>query len=132
MTLEDVRLIIKDLKNNKAACGNISLKLLEECDITYEKLTNCTNNSLSGGLFPDSLKRANITPVHKKNDPLDKENYRPVSILPLLSNVYKTSIINQLSEYVQKLLNKIFCGFRNMLCLDYSKRGKKNLIILVM
>ena len=41
--------------------------------------------SLSKRLFPDALKRANITSVHKKNDPLDKENYRPVSILLLLS-----------------------------------------------
>ena len=83
--LEDVTLIIKDLKNNKAAGGDIPLKLLKECDFTYEKLTNCINNSLSEGLFPDSLERANVTPVHKKNDPLNKENYRPVSILPLLS-----------------------------------------------
>ena len=84
---------------------------MKECDFTYEKLTNCINNSLSEGLFPDSLKRANITPVHKKNDPLDKENYRPVSILPLLSKVYERAIFNQLSEYMQKFLNKILCGF---------------------
>ena len=106
MTSEDVRLIIKDLKNNKAAGGDIPLKLLKECDFTYEKLTNCINNSLSEGFFPDFLKRANITPVHKKNDPLDKENYRPVSILPLLSKVYKRVVFNQLSNldvYKQKL-----------------------------
>ena len=85
---------------------------MKECDFTYEKLTNCINNSLSEGLFLDSLKRANITPVHKKNDPLDKENYRPVSILPLLSKVYERAIFNQLSEYMEKILNKILCGFR--------------------
>ena len=102
MTLEDVRLIIKDLKNSKTAGGDITLKLLKECDFTSEKLTNCINNSLSEGLFPDSLKRENITPVHKKNDPLDKENYRPVSILPLLSKLYAMAIFNQLSEYMQK------------------------------
>ena len=93
MTLEDVRLIIKDLKNNKAADRDTPLKLLKECDFTYEKLTNCINNSLSERFFPDFLKRANITPVHKKNDPLDKENYRPVSILPLLSKVYERAIL---------------------------------------
>ena len=112
MTLGDIRLIIKDLKNNKAAGGDIPLKLLKECDFTYEKLTNCINNSLSEGFFPDSLKRANITPVHKKNDSLDKENYRPLSILPLRSKVYERAIFNQLSEYMQKFLNKILCGFR--------------------
>ena len=85
---------------------------MKECDFTYEKLTNCINNSLSEGLFPDSLKRGITTPVHKKNDPLDKENKRPVIILLLLSKVYERAIFNQLSEYVQILLNKILCGFR--------------------
>ena len=112
MTLEDVRLIIKDLKKNKAAGGDIPLTSLKECDFTYEKLTNCINNSLSEGLFSGSLKRANITPVQKKNYPLDKENYRPVSILLLLSKVYERVIFDQLSEYMQTFLNKILCGFR--------------------
>ena len=112
VTLEDVRLIINDLKNNEAAGGNIPLKLLKECDFTYEKITNCINNSLSDGLFPVSLKRANIAPVHKRNGPLDKENYRLVSILPLLSKVYERDIFNHMSEYMQKFLDKILCGFR--------------------
>ena len=42
---------------------------------------------------------ANVTPVFKKEDPLDKSNYRPVSILPLLLKVYERVIYNQLSEY---------------------------------
>ena len=58
VTLEDVRLIIKDLKNNKAAGGDIPPKLLKECDFTCGKTTNCINNSLIEGLFPGSLKRA--------------------------------------------------------------------------
>ena len=58
------------------------------------------------------MKIANITAVHKKNDPIDKESYRPVSILPLLSNVYERAMFNQLPELMQKFLNKILCGFR--------------------
>ena len=61
-TLEDLRLIIKDLKNSNATGGDIPLKLLKECNFINEKLTNCINNSLSEALFPDSFKRANITP----------------------------------------------------------------------
>ena len=51
------------------------------------------SNSKSEGFFPEFLKRANTTRVHKKNDPLGKENYRPVSILPLFSNVYEKDYI---------------------------------------
>ena len=64
--LEDARLIIKDLKNNKAARGDISLKLLKECVSAYKKLTDCINTSISQGLLPNSFKRANITPAHTK------------------------------------------------------------------
>ena len=75
-------------------------------------LTNCINKSIENGCFPDSLKEANITPIFKKNDPLDKSNYRPVSILPLLSKVYERLIYNQLSDYADTFLNNILCGFR--------------------
>ena len=82
----------------------------KECDFTYEKWTDYTNNSTREGLFPDSLKKANITIVHEKNHPLEKENYRSVSILPLPLKVYERSIFNQLSEYMQNVLNKILYG----------------------
>ena len=61
--------------------------------------------------FRDSLKTANIAPVFKRNDPLDKLNYRPVSILPLLSNVYKRLIYNQLYAFAENILNSIIFGF---------------------
>ena len=37
----------------------------------------------------------------KKDDLLDKENYRPVSILPLLSKVFEKLIYKQLSNYIE-------------------------------
>ena len=55
---------------------------------------------------------ANVTPVFKKEGPLDKSNYRPVSILPLLLKVYERVIYDQLSEYSNKFLNEVPCGFR--------------------
>ena len=51
------------------------------------------NKSFTSGEFPDCLKQANISPIFKKDDPLDKENCRPVSILPLLSKVYEKFFI---------------------------------------
>ena len=57
------------------------------------------------GVFPDSLKIANITPAHK-------ENYRPVSVLPLLSTVFERFVFDELNEYLEKYLNTLLCGFR--------------------
>jgi hypothetical protein len=33
--------------------------------------------SIDTSVFPDSLRKAQVTPLHKKNDPLSKTNYRP-------------------------------------------------------
>ena len=50
--------------------------------------------------------------LKESNDPLDKSNYRPISILPLISKVYERLIYNQLSEYTESFLSHILCGFR--------------------
>ena len=60
----------------------------------------------------DCLKQANVTSIFKKDDPLDKENYRPVSILPLLSKVFEKLIYKQLSNYIEIFLISILCGFQ--------------------
>ena len=50
--------------------------------------------------------------LHQKEDPFDKKNYRPVSILPLLSKVYERVIYEQTSYYFEPFFNEILCGFR--------------------
>ena len=64
------------------------------------------------GSFPGSLKLVNIIPVHKEDEPTDKENYKPVSILPLLSETFERLICDQLKEYLGQYLNSLLCGFR--------------------
>ena len=75
-------------------------------------LKDCINVSILKGKFPDSVKLANITPVHKKDEPTDKENYRPVSVLPLLSKVFERLIFDQLITYLEQYLNSLLCGIR--------------------
>ena len=112
VSVEEVKKIIRDLKTNKAVGGEIPTKILRECEFTFDVLTNCINKSVETGYFPDSLKLANVAPVFKKEDLFDKCNYRPVSILPLLSKVHEKVIYNQLCDYSESFLNNIICGFR--------------------
>jgi hypothetical protein len=70
------------------------------------------NLSINTGVFPDSLKVAQVTPIHKKNDPLNKSNYRPVSVLPIFSKVYEKVIEIQLADYFDKIFNPFLCAFR--------------------
>ena len=51
-------------------------------------------------------------PVHKKKDATDKTNYRPVSILPILSKVLGKVMYMQLFDYMENILNQLLCGFR--------------------
>ena len=42
------------------------------------------NNAVSNGVFPNELKQADIKSIYKKESRNEKQNYRPVSILPNL------------------------------------------------
>ena len=88
---EFVKDIVNDLSSNKAAGEEIPQKILKECDFSFHFLTNCINEAGKNKKFPDSLKLSNIAPVQKKEDPTYQTNYRPVSILPLLSKVFEKS-----------------------------------------
>ena len=58
------------------------------------------------------MKYAEVTPIHKKDDKIDKENYHPRSILPNLSKVYERLMYNQIYPYFQTIFSKFQCGFR--------------------
>jgi len=59
-------------------------------------LVNC---SLENCSFPNDLKKAEISPVFKKTNRLDKTKYRPVSILPCFSKIYEKVIDMQLGTH---------------------------------
>ena len=58
------------------------------------------------------LKLSNIVPVQKKEDPADKTNYRPNSVLPLLPKDFEKVMYEQLYEYLSNYFNGLLCGFR--------------------
>ena len=65
--------------------------------------------------FPTAWKYAKVLPLHKKEDPLQKKNYRPVAILSPLSKVLEKLIYDQLYKYftVNKLLHPNLHGYRS-------------------
>ena len=90
-----VESIVKNIPNNRTAGREIPLNILKQSGFTYQMLTDCINDALSQGILPDIIILANITPVHKKDKATDKENYRPVSALPLFQkSLKKSSMIN--------------------------------------
>ena len=70
------------------------------------------SNSLFSNKFPKYLKKADITPVFKKDENFMKTNYRPVTILPTVSKIYERCLYDQINEYFQPLFSKLQCSFR--------------------
>ena len=70
------------------------------------------NNSIYSSVFPSELKKADIIPIHKKKSKFDIENYRPVSILPVLSKIYERCMFDQICSYFNQIISEHQCGFR--------------------
>ena len=54
--------------------------------------------SINSGIVPDEMKFARVRPIFKKNSQLDVSNYRPVSILSIVSKILERSISIQLID----------------------------------
>ena len=58
------------------------------------------------------MKWADVIPIFKKGNKTDKENYRSISILPVLSKVYERLMYDQIYSFFDTLFSKYQCGFR--------------------
>ena len=81
-------------------------------DIHVSLLTKIINSSIRHACFPGKLKPAEVTPIFKKNDDLDKENYRPVSVLPHVSKIIERVMYIQIENFMEDKLSKLLTGFR--------------------
>jgi len=108
-----VHQLIKSLALNKATgLDGISIRLLREAaDIVVPSLTNITNLSIRSGVFPDKWKVAIVLPVYKDDIKSEASNYRPISILPIVSKIIEKIIFIQLYLITNNLLAESQHGF---------------------
>uniref|UniRef100_A0A1B6H9V6 Reverse transcriptase domain-containing protein n=1 Tax=Homalodisca liturata TaxID=320908 RepID=A0A1B6H9V6_9HEMI len=114
---KEVEKVIQSLKNkHSSGHDEIPVTVIKAVKTSISKiLCHLINSSFVSGIFPNKLKQAKIIPLHKKNDPENISNYRPVSVLPSISKVYEKSVHLQLSEFLEKfnILDDNQHGFRN-------------------
>ena len=91
---------------------DIPIKIFKEnSEIFSYILHHNFNNSLFSKVFPNSIKKAHITTVFKKDKKVLKNDYIPVSILPCVSKIYERCIYDQLNDYFHPLFSKLQCRF---------------------
>ena len=70
------------------------------------------NTSNQNSYFPNPLKLADATHVHKKEERTTKGNYRTVSILLPISKIHERNMFEQISLYMDNYLSPFLCDFR--------------------
>ena len=62
-------------------------------------VTRIVNLSITSGIFPDLWKCVVVTPIQKSKDSAELTNFRPISVLPVLSKILEHVVYNQLVSY---------------------------------
>ena len=114
ITYEEVSRCIDRLNNGKASgidrILNEHIKTTKYTFITiYVKLFNLV---LDSGCFPEQWSTGMISPIYKKEDRSNPQNYRPITILSCLGKLF-TSVLNaRLNDYLEDCISENQAGFR--------------------
>ena len=110
----------KEIENEIAALdpkkngGCIPTKLLKEISPLVSKpLANIWNTQLiRDKIFSGKLKLGDITPVFKALERTLKKNYRPITLLTLVSKLFEKIMDKQANDFIERFLSKYLCGYR--------------------
>lgn len=116
VSVDDVVSILNTLDSKKATgCDELPLRFLKACPTEMGSLVaTIVNQSISTCKFPDFWKCAIVTPVQKSKDNCDLTNFRPISVLPVLSKILERVVHDQLVSHLLKyrLFSVYQSGFR--------------------
>ena len=104
VTSETVEKQLRSIDTSKASGSDgISGLLLKRCaTVLAPSLTRIFNTSIVAGTVPHLFKKATITPIHKSGDKSQAGNYRPISLLPIVSKILEKVVSTQFKEYLNE------------------------------
>ena len=113
-TYDEVPKIILNLRNNySSGHDNIPVKFLKpNVDQIASSIVHIITTSIDKENFPDSWQVARVCSIRKIDNPVTVKDFRPLSILPVLSKVYEKIILSQLLKYIEKSAVYSQSGFR--------------------
>ena len=108
VSLTKVTKTLKSLSNSRSTgideLDNYSVKLA--ADLIAQPIHHLVTLSIMNSKFPQSWKFSKVIPLHKKEDVLERKNYRPVAILSPVSKVLEKIIYEEIYSYFSS--NKLF------------------------
>ena len=112
---KDVYKKLRSINPKKAAGYDmVPAKLVKLAALPISKhLTPIINHAFSHSIFPKPLKYADVSPVFKKADNLDKTNFRPISVLSILSKVFEGIMADQMNGYFGNILSNWLSAYRS-------------------
>ena len=81
-------------------------------NIIDSHLCNIINQDIENANFSDGAKVASVRPIFKKKERIEIENYRPVSVLNVFSEVYEKYILETLSPFIDNFLFQFISAYR--------------------
>ena len=102
LSIEEMLLQLQNVDPKKGSPQEaIPPKILKSnSDMFCFHLTDLFNGFIEASSSPDSTKNAEVTSIFKKDDNMNKVNYRPISLLPTIAKIFEHLIHQQLSEYI--------------------------------
>ena len=117
-SLDVVINLLRNIDEKKATgLDMIPSKLLKmAASIVAPSLTAIFTKSIITGVYPTEWKMARVTPVFKKGVKSNLNNYRPISVIPVVSKVFEKIVYDQLYQYLNdnQLLSSCQSGFRSL------------------
>jgi hypothetical protein len=99
--LELIKIIKSLTPKNSSGPDLLSNRMLKKEMYAFSRLLKpMINDCISNGIFPTVLKEANIIPVYKKGPKACLDNYRPISLLPVLSKVFEKVLNAQITQVI--------------------------------
>jgi retron-type reverse transcriptase len=92
--------------------------LRDAATIIAPTVAHIVNLSFEKGIVPTDIKMAKVIPLYKKGNRLDPGNYRPVSILSVVSKIIEKVVHKQIYDYVSK--NRLIYDFQSGFRRSYS------------
>ena len=113
-TKDEINKIMKNIDVSKS-CGpdKIPPKIIKmSADILDTTIVSIINDMVGKNRFPENAKTANVPPVFKKDDRSSRLNYRPVSLLNIISKVLERWTKDKMVPFINEILSKFISAYR--------------------